>query len=128
MSKQYYGIKYPFNEGDEKKTFFDLNENNEDGVRSMLLHIIFTPKGQRLRRPNFGTNLIKFIFEPNDNNNWENIKNEIRQQISLFLPQVIFNDIKVNSNGIDNNDIFVEIDYSVKNNVIVTKNKTLVKL
>ena len=61
MSKQFYGIKYPFSEESDRLTFFDLNENKNESVRSMLLHILFTPKGQRLRQPNFGTNLIKYI-------------------------------------------------------------------
>ena len=65
---QKYGIKYPFTLDNEDGFYVDLNKTISDGVKSQLLHLIFTPKGQKLRDPNFGTDLIKFIFEPKDSN------------------------------------------------------------
>lgn len=128
MKKQFYGIKYPFSEESADLTFFDMDETKIDGVRSMLLHIILTPKGQRLRRPDFGTNLIKFIFEPNDSTSWESIKEEIRRQVALYLPEVIFDNINIKHNLDEANSIYIEVDYSVNHNGIITKNKSLVKL
>lgn len=129
MDTQFYGIKYPFSEESERLTFFDLDETKSEGIRSKILHIIFTPKGQRLRRPDFGTNLLKFIFEPNDGETWDRIKEEIRQQISLYLPEVIFNDIAILRNTEDGeHSIFVQVDYSVQSNGEITENKTLVRI
>jgi phage baseplate assembly protein W len=128
MIKQYYGIKYPFSEESDDLTFFDMNETKQDGIKSMLLHIILTPKGQRLRRPNFGTDLIKYVFEPNDSSTWSIIKEEIRKQIALYLPEVSFEDIAIKHNLEEENSIYVEIDYSVNQNGVNVKNKTLVKL
>ena len=133
MSQQFYGIKYPFSEESDMLTFFDLNETEEDRVKSIILHIIFTPKGQRLRHPEFGTNLINFIFDPNDDATWDNIKEDIRKQISFYLPQVKFNNININrptdDDDINNdNELFVEIDYTVNSNGRQTQNKVLVKI
>jgi phage baseplate assembly protein W len=128
MSKQFYGIKYPFTNESDSLTFFDLNETKEESVRSMLLHIILTPKGQRLKHPNFGTDIIKFIFEPNDSDTWEDIKEEIRTQVSLYLPEVVFNDIKIIHNTEEENSIYLMIEYTVNSNGVRTKNKTMVKL
>lgn len=128
MKKQFYGIKYPFSNESEKLTFFDVNETKEESVRSMLLHIILTPKGQRLRQPNFGTNLIKFIFDSNTNYTWDDIKEEIRRQVSFYLPKVIFNDIIIKHNIEEENSIYIEIDYSVEDSGVITRNKTMVKL
>ena len=128
MSKQFYGIKYPFSEESDDLTFFDMNETKQDGIKSMLLHIILTPKGQRLRRPNFGTDLIKYVFEPNDSSTWSIIKEEIRKQIALYLPEVSFEDIAIKHNLEEENSIYVEIDYSINQNGVNVKNKTLVKL
>lgn len=128
MNKQFYGVRFPISEESDRLTCFDMNETKEDGVRSMLLHIILTPKGQRLRHPNFGTDLIKFIFEPNDGETWGNIKEEIRKQVALYLPNVTFNDINIVKKEDDSHSIYVEIDYSVDNKGQITKNKTLVKL
>jgi phage baseplate assembly protein W len=128
MSKQFYDIKYPLTEESERLTFFDLNETFEDSVKSMVLHIILTPKGQRIRQPSFGTDLIKYIFEHNDEGTWNNIKDEIRKQISFYLPQVIFNNINVIQDEENKHDIYVEVDYSVENNGTITNNKTFVKI
>ena len=128
MKKQFYGIKYPFSDESQRLTFFDLNETKEESVRSILLHIIFTPKGQRLRHPNFGTDLIKFIFDNNSSNTWDGIKEEIRKQVSYYLPEIIFNDINIKHNTEEENSVYVEIDYSVEDEGILTRNKTLVKL
>jgi phage baseplate assembly protein W len=128
MNKQFYGIKYPLSEESNRLTFFDLNESKRDSIQSMLLHIILTPKGQRLRHPNFGTDLIKYVFEPNDSTTWEGIKSEIRKQVSAYLPNVTFNDINIQHNLDEANSIYVEIDYSVNINGVTTINKALVKL
>lgn len=128
MNKQFYGIKYPFSEESERLTFVDLNETEIEGIKSMLLHIILTPKGQRLRRPNFGTNLIKYIFEPNDAVTWDSIKEEIKTQVSIYLPEVVFENINIQHNIEESNSIYIEIDYSIHTNGSIIKNKTLVKL
>lgn len=129
MNAQFYGIKYPFSEESELLTFFDLDETKLDGIRSKILHIIFTPKGQRLRHPEFGTDLIKYIYEPNDSITWDAIKEEIRKQISRYLPEVIFNNISILQNPEENDHaIFVEVDYSVQDKGVTTQNKTLVRL
>jgi phage baseplate assembly protein W len=128
MAKQFYGIKYPFSEESERLTFLDMNETKEDSIRSMLLHIIFTPKGQRLRRPDFGTNLIKYIFESNDSQTWNNIKNEITNQVALYLPQVVFKDIKIMHNTDEENSIYVQVSYEININGKITDNNTVVKI
>lgn len=129
MSKQFYGIKYPFSEESDRLTFFDLDETKNDGIKSKILHIIFTPKGQRLRRPDFGTDLIRFIYEPNDGETWEMIKNQIRTQISMYLPEVTFNDISIIRNDEeDEHAIFVQVDYTVQTNGEISQNKTLVRI
>ena len=60
---QKFGIKYPFTLENDDELYMDLNMTREESLKSRLLHVIFTPKGQRLRNPDFGTDLIKYIFE-----------------------------------------------------------------
>ena len=130
MSEQFYGIKYPFSEDSEMLTFLDLNESEEESVKSMLLHIIFTPKGQRLRKPEFGTQLMYFLFEPNDNDTWDSIKEDIRRQVSLYLPQVIFNNIKIKQANNEDGDtgVYVEVDYTISTKGVNKQNKVLVRV
>lgn len=112
---QKYGIKYPFTSDNDDGIFLDLNETLADGVKSRVLHVIFTPKGQKLRDPNFGTDLIKFIFSENDSLTFEGVKNEINGQIMKYVPEVIFKDVRIYKSDDEKNGIIVSIEYSVKN-------------
>lgn len=115
MSKlQKYGIKYPFTSDNDSGYFMDLNETITDGVKSRVLHVIFTPKGQKLRDPNFGTNLIKFIFNQ-DSSTLNDIKNEISSQILKYVPEVEFKDIRIYETETDEHGIIVSVDYGIKN-------------
>ena len=113
--KQKYGIRYPFASENNDGYFLDLNENVADGVKSQVLHVIFTPKGQKLRDPNFGTNLIKFIFNPKDDMTFAELKSEITNQIIKYVPQVEFRDINIYDSEDNGHGIIVSIEYGVKN-------------
>ena len=112
---QKYGIKYPFTSDNDYGHFLDLNETMADGIKSQVLHVIFTPKGQKLRDPEFGTDLIKYIFTQNDESVFSEIRNEISSQVSKYVPQVEFRDIDVYKMENDEHGIIVSIEYGVKN-------------
>lgn len=76
---QKYGIKYPFTSDNDENIYLDLNQNRLDKITSDVLHVIFTPKGQKIRNPEFGTDLIRYIFEPNDEKTLADIK--MRHQV-----------------------------------------------
>lgn len=112
--KQKYGIKYPFSSKNTDNVYLDINNTFAESVKSQLLHLIFTEKGQRIRDPEFGTGLIKFIFQPNDGDTMGDIKNEIITQVEKYIPYVIFDDIKVYKEEDDLSNVIVSITYSVK--------------
>ena len=63
---KFINIAFPFQES--KRGFFvELNNSDKHAIKSDLMHLILTRKGERLYMPEFGTDLLKFIFEPNDN-------------------------------------------------------------
>lgn len=110
---QYYGIHYPFTSTGLTKTFVDLDSDPQKAMQSDIMHVIFTPKGQRIRNPEFGTNLIKFLFNPNDNETWTDVKSEIKNAVGQFVPNVILTDLNVYANGGDGHGLIAEISYSV---------------
>lgn len=128
MIKQYFGVKYPFTYKNEENYYIDLNQTIDDGLLSEILHVILTPKGQRIRMPNFGTNLIKFIYEPNDSQTWDNINNEVSNSISTFVPNAKLNNIQIIQDENDDNRISLYLDYSVKKGTENENNKVIVNL
>lgn len=121
--KQQYGIKYPFTSDGNSGSIVDVNSTLKGKVRSILMHIIFTPKGQKLRDPNFGTDLIKYIFDQNDEISRDNVKESVNNAIKPYLPDVNINNVEVLRSEEDIYEAYVKIGYSFKeNNRVVSDN------
>ena len=112
--QQFYGVKYPFVAEDVENYFIDVNKTLKDKVRSLIMHIIFTPKGQKLRDPEFGTGLIDFIFSQKDSTVFAEIKTEITKQIMKYVPEVEFRDINIYESENNENGIIVSVEYGVR--------------
>lgn len=111
---QRYGIKYPFTCDNEENIFLDVNETETECIKSKVLHVIFTPKGQKIRDPEFGTDLIRYIFSQNDSISLSEIKKELTTSVSKYVPDVIFKNINVYKEENNDNGIIVTVDYDVK--------------
>jgi hypothetical protein len=111
---QKYGIRYPFTLENDDELYMDLNTSKEESLRSRLLHVIFTPKGQRLRNPDFGTDLIKYIHEPADDTTFERLRSDITQQVYKYVPDVSFKDISIYDDEKSENGKIVIIHYTIK--------------
>lgn len=125
---QYYGIKYPFTVTNDENYFTDVNYTLKDKVKSLLMHVIFTPKGQKIRDPEFGTDLIKFIFEPNDNESWESVKNEIMEVVKKYINGVTVNDISMLETNDDSHQLYVRVDYTVSNGIKIITDSLITKV
>lgn len=128
MKKQFFGIRYPFTSDDFQKFYVDANSSLKDKVRSQLMHIVFTPKGQRIRLPQFGTDLIKYIFEPSDSVTWEAVKNEVTDSVKIWATNIVLNDIQIVKNEADESEIYVRLDYSVVEGNKVTNDSIVVQV
>ena len=114
MSKlQYYGIKYPFTAQGDENFLLDVNYDLKSKIRSILMHVIFTPKGQKLRDPEFGTNLVKYIFEQGDGFTFESVKDEVSVVVSRYIDGITINDISIMESNEDFHKIYVRLDYTV---------------
>ena len=96
MAKQYINIQYPFTNSD-KGHLVTLTETDNDAIKSDLMHLILTTKGQRFYLPDFGTNLMKHIFEPLDSATKTSIDLEIREAVKQFIPNLNINEVEVKS-------------------------------
>jgi len=89
-----YGINFPFKSSQEG-TYLSLTKNVEEEVRANLLHLILTKKGSRFYLPDFGTRIYEFIFEPLDGPTFENIKDDIREAVKKYIPNLEINEISI---------------------------------
>ena len=127
-NKHYYGIKYPFTNNDVENYFLDVNKDGKSKIRSLLMHIIFTPKGQKIRDPEFGTNLIKYLFEPNEETSWDGIKNEINEAVNKYMTGITINEISALESSDDLHQIYVRLDYTVNNGIQKINDSIITKI
>lgn len=107
------GIKFPITIKSNDKTFFDMDKLPGEAIRSDLMHLIFTPVGQRVRNPEFGTRLIQFIFNPNDSQTWREVQSEIKDKVAQYIPNTSIDNIEIyeTDNGLG---LMAQITYTVK--------------
>jgi len=126
--KQFFGVKYPFLNDNERHFYVAANESVADKVRSQLMHIVFTPKGQRIRNPEFGTDLIKYIFDQNDDVTWESVKTEVSESVTRWSNNLSLRNISVVKSEEDESQVFVRLDYSVTEGNKVTNDSIVVEI
>jgi phage baseplate assembly protein W len=126
--RQFFNIKYPFTTNDYQNFFVDVNMTEKDKIRSQIMHVVFTPKGQRIRNPEFGTDLVKYIFEPSDSTTWEAVKNEVTESVKRWATNISINNIQIVKNENDESEIFVRLDYSVKEGNKITNDSIVVQI
>ena len=112
MAKQrFINIDFPFKDSPEG-FYFNLNATDADAVRADLLHLLLTNKGERLYMPDFGSDLKKYIFEPNDDVTHSEIKDNLNETIKRYMPNLTIDDIKFRNDSIEEL-IIVELTYTV---------------
>ena len=112
------GVALPFVR-DNKTGWFDQSFTTLDAAKSNLRNLLLTMKGERLMQPNFGTDLMKLIFEQDDGTLTERVREAIIDAVDFWLPYLNLNTIEVN-NSIDTDDmnfnrINVKLVFSIKN-------------
>lgn len=124
---QHYGIKFPTTIDSIEKPLIDLNMTAVDDVKSQLMHLVFTPVGQRLRRPTFGTKLIQFLFNPNDMQTWNDVYTEIKETVAANIPGCKITDIEVYDVN-DGRTLMVKMSFEVDINGITFEDEILTDL
>lgn len=127
MADKYINIQYPFR--DSLKGFFlELTETDRGAIKSNLMHLILTQKGTRYYMPKFGTNLRKFIFEPNDGFTENGIRSEITEAVTTFMPNLRINNVLIDRESEGDYIATVQIDYTITEDTFKTNDLVTIKL
>jgi phage baseplate assembly protein W len=124
---KYININFPFKDSD-KGFFLDLNDSDSAAIKADLMHLILTRKGERLYMPDFGTNLLKYIFQPNDGVTHGEIKEEISQTVKKYLPNLQVNEVKVEESVNSEFAATVRIDYTVTEDVFTATDFVIINV
>ncbi len=97
------GITLPITNG--KEGYFNRSYTTLEQAKSNLKNLLLTMKGERPMQPDFGSDLMKMVFEQDDGTLVDRIRNTIINAVTTWLPYLTINTIEVNNqiSGDDNN-------------------------
>jgi phage baseplate assembly protein W len=98
------GVSLPFDKP------FTSTYTTKDQIKSNLINLLLTSRGERIMNPLFGTGLREFLFEGITDLNLENLRLDLINSINLFIPEISVTDININSNY-DSNSIELNLSY-----------------
>lgn len=93
MSSPYINISFPLSDDTEKNFLFKRTKTTMDAIKSNLMLLIMTPKGSRYFMRDYGTNVIKYIFEPNDEITQTDVIDEIKNSVRKYMPKITINNV-----------------------------------
>ena len=85
------GIPFPLT-GDN--VLFNSTATTKEQVKSNLINLLLTKQGERIGEVNFGIGLQNLLFEQNID--LENLKEKIKTQINIYIPQISLLDAQTN--------------------------------
>ncbi|MFG6428541.1 GPW/gp25 family protein [Roseateles sp. LYH14W] len=104
------GVAFPLRLTPEGRLAWSHGEAN---VRESIRILLLTAQGERLRRPDYGAGLERFLFEPNVTTTWRAIEEVIRRQLAKWEPRVQVEAIKVNADPNDPEAAIAELSFTL---------------
>ena len=92
--KREINIKFPLEDDKVNNFLFQTNSVTKDALRSNLLLLLLTDKGERYYLPEYGTNLRKFVFEQKDQITQNDIESDIVETVNKFIPQLTIKSVQ----------------------------------
>jgi len=124
---KYININYPFKDSPQG-FFLDLTSTDSKAIKSDLMHLLLTRKGERLYNPEFGTDLLKFIFEPNDDKTLSDIKLDIQTTVKKFIPNLDIDDLTVDISDESEYVASVRVNYTITDGVFTETDFVIINI
>lgn len=113
---KYINIDFPF-KNSSKGFFVKINNNDQKAIKADLMHLLLTRRGQRLYNPDFGTNLLQFIFQPLDGQTLADITEEVKASVKKYLPTLTITELSVTQSEQSEYAATIRIDYLITDQV-----------
>ena len=99
------GVAFPLDD----INMFSGTQTFKEQIKTNLLNVLLTNRGERVNQPQFGIGLKNLLFEQNINE--EGLKEKISHQIGIFIPEIELVDLQ--SQFVDaENLLYLSIIYS----------------
>jgi phage baseplate assembly protein W len=128
MAKEsFINIRFPFFDS-ENGYFLDMTKSNKRAIKSDVMHLLLTNKGERFYSPDFGTDLRRYLFEPNVVSVQNDIRSEIQKAINKYIPNLKIDKLEVEPVKNEEHSVIVRLEYTVTNNTFTESDFIILEL
>jgi len=86
----------------------------EESIKQSIWIILFTAKGERVMRPDFGCGIHELVFAPNDAATRGMAEHHVREALLLWEPRIEVIEVKATAAGAQDEELRISIDYRVR--------------
>jgi phage baseplate assembly protein W len=90
-----------------------LTDGEEVLIRSINL-ILGTVKGERRMRPQFGSGVQQYMFEPNNEATFDVVRHEVMESLGRWEPRITVQDVVVGPDPVDAHKMLIQLTYVIK--------------
>lgn len=114
MSKDFLGRGWKFPIEVDPITGRIRSVEYEEDIAEAIKIIISSTKGERIMRPDFGSEIQSYLFEGNDATTMQMIKNEVTEAIVQWEPRVHEVEVEVTADPHADHRLNINIQYTVR--------------
>jgi phage baseplate assembly protein W len=113
------GISIPFNGGG----VFKSTLSTQAQIKSNLINLLLTSRGERILNPTFGSDFKRLLFEPLTDVLLDRIKENVLLSVNTYIPQITVTGMDIVPNT-ESNSVTASVSYTIR--LSNTKDKILI--
>jgi len=116
-------IKFPIEDDKVNNFLFKGTLTTKEALKANLLLLLNTNKGERYYLPDYGTNLMRYLFEQKDKETITEIEEDIKLTVKKYIPQLSVTDVifyeltDQDGNQMPDNELGIEVRFVYNDNV-----------
>jgi phage baseplate assembly protein W len=87
---------------------------HENDIEESIRIILSTAKGERRMRPQFGCDIHKIVFAPNNATSWGLAAHYVEEALGWWEPRIEVLEIDPHPDPLDNSRLLIDIKYRIK--------------
>ena len=106
------GLKFPL-QVDPRTGKFSM-VSHEDDIREAIDIILRTIQGERVMRPEFGSNVMEYVFSASSNSLRQSLAHEVKEQLLYQEPRITDVEARCRETSDQTGALVVEVEYTVR--------------
>jgi len=86
----------------------------EEDIRQAIRIIVFTNRGERVMRPDFGAGLNEFVFAIVNTTTMALVETRVRESLITWEPRIDVQEVRVSSDAGERNKLLIDLTYRVR--------------